>query len=155
MLRFFDDSGTVRQHPDTTSTLEVAENGDGLTGVANLTPAFDGDGRVTKWHRTFTFAQRSLLVMDDYATAPGTQAVFQVNVPSLPVISGNTVIAGNLRIRVEGPSTASLSVLDWTTIDSGEYRGGHRVDIAGGTGTYRVVLDETPEAADPIFYRRI
>ncbi len=89
--------------------------------------------------------------MDDYATAPGTQAVFQVNVPSLPVISGNTVIAGNLRIRVEEPSQASISALDWTTIDSEEYRGGYRVDIAGGTDAYRVVLDETPEAADSIF----
>jgi hypothetical protein len=150
LVRFERDGAIVPQRVGTTSSLTVTPGAAGAAHVeADLTPAYDGDPAVQSWRRTLDFAGGKLTVRDRYALGANTQAVFQLNVPTRPTISGNTAQAGALRLRVLAPADATLSALDWTT-RSGEdetYRQGWRIDVAGGIGEYLVELD----AGDGLF----
>jgi len=145
VLRFENAGAIVPQHEGTASTMTVTVT-PGVNGavhaVANLTPAYDGDPAVTSWQRTIDFAGHKLTVSDAFALGGGTSAIFQVDTPVQPVISGKTAQAGTLLIRVLEPANATLSALDWTTqSDANEtYNSGWRLDIAGGTSGYVVEL---------------
>ena len=55
--------------------------------------------------------------------------------------------AGRLRAHVTSPANPKIRVLDWTTLDKDEFRGGWRIDIAhpaGKTGTFDVELTTSP-----------
>ncbi|HTI94969.1 MAG TPA: hypothetical protein VL425_00490 [Rudaea sp.] len=143
VLRFENAGAIVPQHEGTTSTMTVTPGVNGAVhAVANLTPAYDGDPAVTSWQRTIDFAGHKLTVSDAFALGGGTSAIFQVDTPVQPVISGKTAQAGTLLIRVLEPANATLSALDWTTqSDANEtYNSGWRLDIAGGTSGYVVEL---------------
>ncbi|NOT88937.1 MAG: hypothetical protein HOP03_12220 [Lysobacter sp.] len=146
VLRFERDTAgqrVIQQHQPGTSRMTVTPGADGALRVdADLTGAYDGDAPVRRWTRTLDFADRKLQVEDRFSIAPGHRAVFQLNLPAEPRIDGQTAIAGRLRVRVIAPATASITKLDWRSVDSGEFRSGWRLDIAGGTGTYVVELEE-------------
>jgi hypothetical protein len=112
-------------------------------------PAYAPSGRVTSWQRRFDFDRLGLLVRDSFTTAAGVEAIFQVNTPVQPVISGQTATAGGLRIRVLEPANATLSLMDWRTADPAEFLSGWKLEVRGGTGAtgYRVRL----ELLDAIF----
>jgi hypothetical protein len=143
VLRFVHTGQIVPQHEGTTSTMTVTPGVNGAVhAVANLTPAYDGDPAVTSWQRTIDFAGYKLTVSDAFALGSGTSAIFQVDTPVQPVISGKTAQAGDLLIRVIAPANATLSALDWTTqSDANEtYYSGWRLDVSGGTSGYVVEL---------------
>lgn len=131
------------QREGTESTLTVTPGAGGaVQAVANLTPACDGDPSVLSWQRTIDFQSRRLIVSDRFTPGPDTAAIFQINTPVAPVISGQTARAGDLAIRVLSPPNASLSALDWTTRSGADetYYRGWRLDIAGGGTGYVVDL---------------
>jgi hypothetical protein len=141
VLRFVHNGTIVPQREGTTSTMTVTPgSGGAVHAVANLTPAYDGNASVTSWQRTIDFANRTLTVTDAFALGSGTQAIFQVNTPVQPHITGTSASAGPLKIRVLSPPGATLSALDWTTQSDGDetFNSGWRLDIAGGTSSYVV-----------------
>jgi len=143
VVRFEHAGAIVPQREGTLSTMTVTPGAGGsVHAVADLTPAYDGDPAVQSWQRTLDFAERTLTLSDSFALGSGTQAVFQVNTPVQPVISGNTATAGALKIRVISPAGAILTALDWTTQSGADetYNRGWRLDIGGGTNGYVVEL---------------
>ncbi len=141
VVRFVHNGTIVPQRTETTSSMTVTPGGGGsVHAVANLTPAYDGDPAVTSWQRTIDFANRKLTVTDAFALGSGTQAIFQVNTPVQPHITGSTATAGPLKIRVLSPAGATLSALDWSTQsgDGETFYSGWRLDIGGGANGYVV-----------------
>jgi hypothetical protein len=134
----------VHQCEPTRSTMTVAPvaaNG-GLRVEADLTAAYGANSPVRRWTRQLDFGGQRVRVEDRFEVAADTRAVFQLQLPSEPRIDGQTAVAGRLRIRVVAPAGATLTAMDWRSIDSDEFRGGWRLDIAGGTDTYVVELEE-------------
>lgn len=144
LVRFVRSGTTVPQRVGSTSSMVVTPGAGGdVHVVANLTPAYDGNAAVQSWQRTLNFTHRTLSVHDQFSLGSNTSAVFQINVPVQPVIVGRTATAGNLRVRVISPATATLSALDWTTLTQTgveTYRSGWRIDISGGASEYVVEL---------------
>ncbi|NOT88936.1 MAG: hypothetical protein HOP03_12215 [Lysobacter sp.] len=133
----------VHQCADTTSTMTVTPGAGGaLTVVSNLTPAYRGNPALSAWTRRLDFATRKLTVRDNFTLAAGTTAFFQVQVPVQPVISGTTVTAGKLKVRVLEPAGATITLKNWNPVDTTEFYKGWRIDIGGGTTTYLVELSE-------------
>ena len=151
VLRFEHNGNVVAQSPGTISTMSVTPGGGGTVhAVGDLTPAYDGDPAVQSWTRTIDFIGTTLTVHDQYATGSGTAAIFQIDVPVQPVISGNTASAGSLSITVLSPANATLHAVDWTTVD-GDFNSGWRIDVSGGAGDYLVVLGSAESTGDEIF----
>jgi hypothetical protein len=142
LVRFVQNGTTVRQFEGTTSSMAVAPIAGGVSVDADLTPSFNGNPAVTNWRRQLTFADRRLTVRDTFATAPNVQAIFQVNVPVQPTVNGRNATAGPLSIRVLQPADATISVLDWRTVDASEYTRGYRLDVRGSGSEFLVELGE-------------
>jgi hypothetical protein len=141
VLRFVNGSTTIAQVRDTTSTMSVTPGAGGVLDVAaNLTPAYGGNAAIGAWTRNLHFADRSLRVTDQFAVGAGVQAVFQVNLPVAPVISGRNATAGALAIEVLEPANATLTALDWRTIDASEYLAGWKLEVHGSGNRFDVVL---------------
>jgi hypothetical protein len=155
LVRFEQQGALVPQREGTTSTLIVTPGpGGDVHAVADLTPAYAGAAAVQQWRRTIDFADRRLTVHDQFSIGSGTRAVFQVNLPTRPVIEDQVATAGNLRIRVLAPANASLQALDWTaqaSADGDSYNAGWRLDISGSSNEYVVELgpvETIPGACD-------
>ena len=148
MLRFDQGGSPVPQHDQTSSTLSVSEGSNGaLLASADLTPAYGGVAAVGYWHRDLRFARRVLRVHDDFGVASGVQAVFQLHTPQQPVVSGHTARAGDLLGRVLAPTDATLSVLDWRSVDNTEFLDGWKLEVRGSGHEFLVELAD----ADVIF----
>lgn len=133
----------IHQCAPTTSTLQVTPGANGaFTAQADLSPTYDPDAGVREWKRQFDFADRRLTVRDAYTVDPGIAATFQINVPARPVVSGQQISAGKLKIRVLEPANARISIHDWREEPDAQFNGGWRVDIAGGEGRYVVELSD-------------
>ena len=141
VVRFTSNGTTVRQREGTTSTMVVTPGANGaLTVDADLTPAYNGNAAVGQWRRRLDFAPNRLRVHDTFAIGAGVQATFQVNTPVQPIVNGRTATAGSLVITVTEPADATLSVLDWRSVEAGEYNSGYRLDIRGSGTAFRVEL---------------
>ena len=135
----------VHQCADTTSTMTVTPGANGaLTVVSNLKPAYGNNPALSAWTRRLDFASRKLTVRDNFTLAAGTTAFFQVQVPVQPVVSGTTVTAGKLKVRVLEPAGATITLKNWNPVDTTEFYKGWRIDIGGGATTYLVELSEVP-----------
>lgn len=133
----------VHQCEPSTSTMTVTPGANGaLTVDSNLTPAYAGNPALGSWRRQLTFASRKLTIRDNFSLAAGTTGTFQVQVPVQPTVSGSTITAGNLKIRVLEPASPTIALRNWNTVNSGEYLKGWRVDIGGSSTTYLVELSE-------------
>ncbi len=137
----------VHQCASTVSTATVTPGSNGALSItSNLAPAYYtsnyGSPYVLAWQRRLDFANRSLVVLDNFSTGSGTTAIFQVQVPAAPTVSGNTITAGGLLIRVLQPANPTISVRNWNTVNANEFTRGYRVDIAGGTSVYQVEFTE-------------
>ena len=146
VLRFERDGAVLPQREGTTSTMTADRAADGaLTVKADLSPAYGSGSAVRTWTRELRFAEDGRLqIVDRYAVAAGTRAVFQLDVPQQPVIDGREARAGTLRLRVLAPESARLGVHDWRSTDAGEFRSGWRIDVeaeAGESGEFRVEID--------------
>ena len=141
-LRFVDGDSTVPQSEGTTSTMVVSEVDGVLHVVADVAPAYAPSGLVSAWTRTLDLAALGLSVHDLYTVAAGVTARFQVQTPVEPTSAGgNVYVAGDLRIEVLVPAAPTFAVLDWTTVEPGEFLDGWRLEIGGGSGEYLVRLD--------------
>ena len=135
----------VHQCYGTTSTMTVTPGAAGaLTVSSNLTPAYAGTTYVKSWTRALDFSNRKLTVRDNFTLGSGTTAIFQVQTPVQPTISGTTVTAGKLKVRVLEPANATITLRNWNSVDAAEYSKGWRIDIGGGATTYLVELSEAP-----------
>ena len=144
VVRFVRNGAPIRQREPSTSTMQVTrgEAPGEVHATADLTPAYAPGAGVQSWKRTIDFAGRKLTVRDSFAKSADTQAIFQVNVPVKPVIDGREATAGRLRIRVVSPEDATLTALDWSTLDQAEFRSGWRVDVQGGGDGFVVELTD-------------
>jgi hypothetical protein len=151
VLRFEHNGQVVPQRVNTVSTMTVTPNGgSNVHAVGDLTPAYGGNSAVTSWTRAIDFVGSTLTVHDNYAVGSGTTATFQINVPVQPNINGQTATAGDLRVQVLSPANATLTAVNWTTVD-GDFNSGWRIDVSGGTGEYVVVLSPGSTTGDSIF----
>ncbi|MEO5558587.1 MAG: hypothetical protein ABIO49_02465, partial [Dokdonella sp.] len=103
ILRFTKKGKTIPQRAPSTSLLTIVKtrpSGE-VHARADLGPAYGSAGSgVRAWQRDFDFAANGLRVHDRFDVADGVDAVFQINVPVQPVVSGNHVSAGDLQIDV-------------------------------------------------------
>ncbi|HJT98206.1 MAG TPA: hypothetical protein VJ696_07800 [Rhodanobacteraceae bacterium] len=151
VLRFEQNGNIVPQRYGSVSTMTYTPGGGGsVHAVADLAPAYEGSGAVTSWTRTIDFSGGTLTVHDVYATAGDTDATFQIDVPAQPTIDGLAATAGDLHVEVISPPDATLHAIDWTTVD-GDFNSGWRIDVAGGSGEYVVVLSSGAATGDGIF----
>jgi len=151
VLRFDHNGQTVPQRVNTVSTMTVTPgSGGNVHAVGDLTPSFGSSSPVTSWQRTIDFVDGALTVHDNYAASSGTTATFQINTPVQPSISGQSAQAGDLHVQVVSPANATLTAVNWTTVDS-DFNSGWRIDVSGGTGEYIVVLSTSSTTSDEIF----
>jgi hypothetical protein len=144
VLRFVQAGATLPQQQDSTSTMIVTPGANGALAVdADLTPAYGVGAPIQNWRRQLAFANRAVLVTDDFAVSPGVSAIWQVNVPTAPVIVGRSARVGNLLIEVLQPADAVLNVLDWSSIDPDEFRSGYKIEVQGSGNRYVVRLSES------------
>ena len=139
-LRFVNGTTTIPQN-ESTSSMTVSDTGGILHVVANLTPAYANSGVVHSWQRTLDLDALGLTVHDSWSVAGGVTAVFQVNTPVAPIVSGGVVTAGALRIRPVTPANPAISVVHWNSLDPSEFNSGYKVELRGGTGQYQVRLE--------------
>ncbi len=135
VLRFTQNGSIIPQREGTESVMTVNQlsaNGD-VDVTGNLTPAYGGNPAIQNWTRNIKFSQRKLTVTDNFTVTSGTQAVFQLDVPVQPVVSGNTITAGALKVRVVSPASPTINVVS---------QGKYRIDIGGGTTQYVVELSD-------------
>lgn len=108
---------------------------------ADLTNAFNGNSAISYWRRNLSFVTESgvrvLNVQDSFQVSSGTQAIFQLHTIAQPVVSGNTVSAGGLVLTVQSPASPQISIV---SLANGEFSGGYRIEIRGGTTEYRVQI---------------
>jgi hypothetical protein len=143
VLRFERNGSVIEQSLDTTSSMSVTPgtSGGSVSATADLTPAYKGSS-VGSWKRRLDFAGRKLTVTDNFSTTSGTTATFQLNVPVQPQVNGNQITAGKLRVKVLSPANPTINLLNWSSRGSSEYRSGWRIDISGGSSTYKVELSD-------------
>lgn len=139
MLRFVQNGSIIPQVEGTQSAMTVnsfsATTGD-VNVTGNITPAYKGNTAINTWIRNIAFssAARMVTVTDNYSVAPGVQAIFQLNTPVQPTVSGNSITAGQLRVKVVTPANPIINVVSLA--------GHYRIDISGAAGTFVVQLSD-------------
>ena len=134
VVRFVKGGNDIPQVEGTTSTMTVTPGSGGALHVeADLGPAFGASPDVSSWQRVLDFTPGGLEVTDSYSVASGVAAIWQIDTPVEPVVDGKTAVAGDLRVTVLEPADATLSVLDWRTVDAGEFLSGYRLEIHGSS----------------------
>lgn len=139
VLRFRTSGGaTIPQVYGTATMTRNIGAGGNLSASANLKPVIS-NSTVTSWQRDIEFTDGVLLVEDTYVTSGGTTAVFQVCTPVQPVVAGNVITAGDLRVEVITPGSPTITIVEASSEDA-DFNDGWRIDISGGTGSYVVEL---------------
>lgn len=145
LVRFVKNGTTVRQRSNTVSTMNVLQQGPGPGEVhvtGDMTAAYQAGSGVNSWQRRLDFTGSSLLVTDQFSVTSGTQAIFQVNTPVQPVITGNTAKAGNLTVRVLQPAGATLTAVNWRNVDS-DFLSGWKLEVRGSASNTGFVVEMT------------
>ena len=152
VVRFVRKGKTIPQRAPSTSALTIVKTGPGgeVHAHADLGPAYGSAGSgVRAWQRDFDFAANGLSVHDRFDVADGVDAVFQINVPVQPVVSGNHVSAGDLQIDVQTPADAVIRVVDWRSVDA-DYLSGYRIDIQARGNEFIVRMNAAGKKAEPV-----
>jgi hypothetical protein len=138
VVRFERSSGVVPQrlgHAVDVTSYTTSANGDTHL-VGNVTPMYSSG---IAWTRTMDFVSGVLTVNDALMLDSSTTAIFQAQVPVQPVISGNVITAGNLRMEVQVPASPQITLVNMHNLNS-DYNTGWRIDVRGATTAYRVVF---------------
>jgi hypothetical protein len=145
VVRFVRNGSNIRQREPSTSRMDITRM-DAATGEvhvrADLSAAYAKGAGVESWQRELDFVGGQLKVHDTFSKSADTEAIFQVNVPVQPVITGREARAGRLRLKVIQPEDAVLKVLDWSSLDKAEFRSGWRIDATGSGNTFLVELSD-------------
>jgi hypothetical protein len=149
VVRFEHDGDIIPQDSPSVSDMVVTEGNDGTVHAsADLTVAYGGNSNIGSWQRSLDFtAGGQLTVTDNYTVSSGTQAIFQLNLPNRPTVSGNTAIADGMQITVVQPADAQLRVVDWTD-EGDDFISGYRLDITGSGNQFVVQLGRTDTIFD-------
>lgn len=145
LVRFVRNNATVRQRQPSVSTMTIHQVGPAPGEVhvtGNLAPAYAAGSGVSAWTRRLDFTGSKLVVSDQFAVLSGTRAIFQLNTPSQPLINGREASAGTLKVRVIEPVNATLSAVNWHTVDS-DFNSGWKLEIEGGTTNTGFIVELT------------
>jgi hypothetical protein len=97
---------------------------------ADASPAF---ARI-KWTREAYFSNGGVNIADHYEMPAGYTATHQINTPYLPVIDGDTIAAGPLKIVILSSYTA-IRIVDWKVVNQTENpNGGYKIEIDSKSG---------------------
>jgi hypothetical protein len=145
LVRFEDQAGTIVRQRYGEAAMTVAETAEGLAIAADLRAVYASSPTVAGWTREVAFSWNGRLTVDDrFELAPGGRAVWQLNLPVMPVIAGREATAGALRVRVLEPADAVLTAFDWRTVDAQEFRRGWRLEVRGSGDRFLVELVGAP-----------
>ncbi|SFN00295.1 heparinase II/III family protein [Dokdonella immobilis] len=145
VVRFVRNGANVRQREPSVSSMNITQQGPGPGEVhvtGNLSAAYIAGQGVNSWQRSLDFTGTRLLVTDQFSVLSGTTAIFQVNTPTQPIITGNTAKAGGLTIRVLQPANATLSAVNWRNVDS-DFLAGWKLEVQGGSTNTGFVVEMT------------
>jgi hypothetical protein len=145
VVRFVRSGVNVRQREPSISSMNVTQQGPGPGEVhvtGDLTAAYTPGAGVNSWQRSLDFTGTRLLVTDQFSLLSGTQAIFQVNTPTQPVISGKVAVAGGLTIRVLEPVNATLTAVNWRNVDS-DFLSGWKLEVQGTSTNTGFVVEMT------------
>ena len=145
LVRFVRNGQNVRQRSPSMSTMNIIQQGPGPGEVhvtGDLTAAYLPGTGVNSWQRRLDFTGSRLLVTDQFSVLSGTQAIFQVNTPTQPIITGNTAKAGQLTIRVLEPAGATLTAINWRNVDS-DFLNGWKLQVQGASTNTGFVVEMT------------
>lgn len=110
----------------------VSDAGGALQVDANLTAAYaDNASSVSQWTRQFSYvrATHSLTIRDRCSVASSVTPVWQLHLPTAPVLQQDgSWLAGNLRISIALPVTATASVVNMASVSS-DFTGGYRFEL--------------------------
>ncbi len=146
LVRIVDGTASVKQKNGTTSTMLAIHRGpQWLHAAADLTPAYAGKAAVQKVQREMVYLEPDCVVVyDRVASTASTQQVWQLSVPSSPVISGSraTITTASHTLNVERVVPAQVTSTVHRFADDPDFHGGFRLDetIAGGDQRYLHVL---------------
>lgn len=151
VLRFISASGDVRQKYGVNS---MVYSYDSATSTITINADLSVSMAPCKWLRkaTFNLLTSEVHIWDNYTLCSGvTAAKFTVNTPARPTWfnASSTAYAGGLKMTVLDPPAAIAEILDWTTVDNVEYKGGFMIAFSGGTGSYHVKLEATNSTMPP------
>lgn len=137
----FDRAGVpITQLPGTTSSLAVQAGASWTRLVADLTAAYGAGRGVNLWQRTVELSGTGLLLDDRFVVDPDVEAVFQLNLPVEPTISGGVVTVPGFRLVPLLPRGATATVVSWHTVDPQEYSTGWRLELRGAGSRFAVRL---------------
>lgn len=127
------DGSTIPQSASDTvqSTMTTANNSGMVTVAADLSNAYwRNRDAVQSWTRNFEFVDSTLRVTDVCRVAAGVRPVFQLQVPSLPVLLANgSVRAGRLLVLPrEG------AAITWAAMPAPEFSQGYRIELRPASG---------------------
>ncbi|MBX3691673.1 heparinase II/III family protein [Dokdonella sp.] len=145
VVRFVRNNANVRQREGTRSTMTVHQLGPGPGEVhvsGNLGAAYAAGSGVNAWTRRLDFTGNKLVIDDQFAVMAGTRAIFQINTPAQPVVSGREATAGALKIRVVEPIQANLSVVNWRNVAS-DFNSGWKLEVEGPASNTRFIVELT------------
>jgi PKD repeat protein len=144
VIRFENGSSVVGQRNGrsvSVTSYTASANGD-LHITGDLTPMYQSG---VTWTRTLDFVAGALTVNDDLALGSGITPIWQVNVPTAPLVTGNVITTPGLRITVLSPASAQITVVDMRTVNvpgyGNDFQSGYRVDVKGSATNYRVKLE--------------
>jgi hypothetical protein len=109
--------------------------------MMGLTPTYTAASGI-KHTRQFVHDNATIFVDDIFTLGTAKEAVFQINTPYLPVVTGNTIKAGLITWTVQYPLNAVISIVDWATVSVLDNPAnpitGYKIEIRGGVDRYTV-----------------
>lgn len=142
------DSSVIQQNRSdlVASTMTASQSGGVTTVVANLANAYSANaGSIQAWTRTVELSESTLRVTDECEVASGIRPIFQLQVPTEPVVQADgSIRAGRLLITLGQPATASFLAMN-----AAEFWRGYRIDLVPESGcAFDVTLYATEAPPD-------
>lgn len=144
MLRFEKQGAILKQVLGKAGTATAVDDGTTVVADLLLSPLYPNQG--IQWSRNLRYARPSTLTVTDNFIVPiGVLPVFQLQLPVKPVVRGNGLAVGKLKVTVVSPARASIAVQDWTKLATDALTG-WRVDITDPAGgkTFVVKFEVLP-----------
>ena len=137
ILLFKNAADTIgQQQSDSSSKLNVTDDGAVLSAAADLSNMYRKGSQVKAWRRTVVFDRPAniVTVRDTFAVQTGTNTLWQLNTPTQPLIQGDSIAAGGLIIKPLD-ADAQMRVAEWNKVNSdaswtSEYLSGWKIEIS-------------------------
>lgn len=146
VIRFMNGTIIIPQNNTSTgSALSYSDDGAVLKVNEDLTPAYSSNStKILSWKRDFTFtrSKHQLNIHDKCSVANGITPVFQLHVPVLPVVNGNIITAGHLKITQTLPVVSGTNAPKIVKMPSSGYAtNAYRIELTGSGCEFDVTLD--------------